>query len=69
MKYQLAEIWAAWERQHQQKLSYRQLARQTGVSTSIIHRIMENKNVEVQSLEKLAQFFGVPLSAMIADED
>lgn len=67
MRYRLPEIWAAWERQHQRRLSYRQLAKETKVSVSNIQRIMEGKNAEIQTLQKLCDFFGVSLNDMIDD--
>lgn len=65
MKYRLAEVWAAWERSHSQKLTYHALSRATGVSNTLIQRILAGQNVTVETLEKLAAFFGVPVRDLL----
>lgn len=59
MKYRLAEVWAEWERLHTRRLTHRELSKATGVSTNLINRILSWENVTVETLQKLAAFFGV----------
>jgi transcriptional regulator with XRE-family HTH domain len=65
MKYRLAVIWAEWEQRHEQRLTYRELSRATGVSTNLINRVLSGQNVTVETLEKLAAFFGVPVRDLL----
>lgn len=65
MRYRLAEIWEEWERVNGKKLTYRELSRVTGVSTNLINRVLSGQNVTVETLEKLAAFFGVPVRDLL----
>lgn len=65
MKYRLAEVWTEWERVNARRLTYRELARASGVSNTLIQRMLKGENVTVETLEKLAAFFGVAVKDLL----
>lgn len=69
MKYRLREQWAAWERLNPDSpyypLSWRKLATATGIRMNVLQRIEQGENTTVETLEKLAMFFGVRVSDLL----
>lgn len=59
MKYRLAALWDEWERVNGRRLTYREITQATGVSNTLLQRILAGENVTVETLQKLATFFGV----------
>jgi transcriptional regulator with XRE-family HTH domain len=65
MKYRLLEIWRQYEHDHNETISYRQLARRAHLSLSTIQRVENNENVSMEVLQKLAQVFHVRVKDLI----
>jgi transcriptional regulator with XRE-family HTH domain len=73
MRYKLEEVWRNWERMHWEeiggkRLGIRELAAKSQVNVSVIQRVQNNQNVTIETLERLARFFGVRIADLL-DED
>jgi transcriptional regulator with XRE-family HTH domain len=68
MRYRIKELWREWEAKNKKGLTHRELARKTGLSTNIISRVNRDENVTVDTLKKLARFFGVSTKDLLRDD-
>lgn len=64
-RFRLEEIWKKREREQGKDISRREVVREAGVALSTIQKVLDNENVEVKVLEKLAKFFGVKIGDLI----
>ncbi len=60
--YRLRELIQTWEQTHGQRLSYRRLARETGLAYATIARLCDGTTqhpIRTRTRQQLCQFFGV----------
>lgn len=67
MFYRYEELITLYERKHGKRPGYREIAHACNISTATIRKVIENKPVTTQSLEKLARFFETTPGRMIKD--
>lgn len=72
MKFKLRQIWKEHEREERAKagnedykLTYRELVKQSGVTLPSIQKIEGGGNVTIETLEKLARFFGIKVRDLL----
>lgn len=72
MRFKLRQIWTEHEREKRgevgnedYKLTYRELVKQSGVTLPSIQKIERDGNVTIETLEKLARFFGIRVSDLL----
>ena len=68
MKYRLREMWQQYERVSGERLTWRELAKKSGLGIYALQRVEKNENVTIETLEKIAQALGCRVSDLLDEE-
>ena len=76
MRFRLKEVWTDHEREERAKpgkedynLTYRELAKKSGVPIRSIQKTEGGGNITIETLEKLARFFGKKVRDLLDEDD